>query len=305
MIDPLDGTGRNGLAMDTVRRILEGTLPASAAMGRKDLYNALNRGATGAVLPFLGTSAKIDAGQSVGILSTVLYMQPADESGREACAGRSEGCTAACLAEETGRMSHGPSRRARRRRHASFYADRARFLADLHAEIGKHERKALRAGKIPAVRLNGTTDLPFHRMRVTAHDGTVYASLHAAYPAVRFYEYTKHPLASSAKGGGIPANLSLTFSISERGDADRYASEYLHAGHGAAVVTFTARHVTPDTFTVAGETFRTVDGDAHDARFLDPVGSVVILAAKGRAKTDRSGFVRTVDGHTLAGRVAV
>ena len=271
--------------------ILAGDLPASAAIGRPDAYDALNRGASGP-LPFLGTSAKIDAGQSVGILSAVLYMQPANESGREACAGRSEGCTAACLAEGTGRMSmHGP-RLARRRRHASFYADRLRFLADLHAEIAKHERAAVRAGKVPAIRLNGTTDLPWHRMAYTSHDGIRYARLHDAFPNVKFYEYTKLPLRAASRGVGIPANLWLTFSVSERDDADAYAAEYLDAGYSTAVVTFTERHVIPRSFKIGGKSRRTVDGDAHDARFLDPSGAVVILAAKGRAKSDTSGFVK-------------
>ena len=34
-----------------------------------------------------------------------------------------------------------------------------------------------------------------------------------------------------------------------------------------------------------------IDGDAHDARFLDTAGSIVGLKAKGSAKSDLSGFV--------------
>ncbi len=34
-----------------------------------------------------------------------------------------------------------------------------------------------------------------------------------------------------------------------------------------------------------------INGDAHDARFLDTAGAVVGLKAKGSAKSDRSGFV--------------
>lgn len=34
-----------------------------------------------------------------------------------------------------------------------------------------------------------------------------------------------------------------------------------------------------------------VDGDDTDIRHLDPIGSAVALYAKGKAKSDRSGFV--------------
>lgn len=261
-------------------------------MGRADVYEILNRAANGGRLPFLGSSSKIDAGKGYGILGAVLYMQPAQESGREACAGRSAGCTAACLAEGTGRMSMLGPQIARRRRHASFFADRKRFLADLHDEIAKHARKAKRAGKIPAIRLNGTTDLPWHNLRYVSHAGIAYRRIHDAFPDVRFYEYTKHAYATAAKGSGIPANLHLTFSVSDRPDADAKAAEWLAAGYGTAVVTFTEKHAGPDTFTIGDVTYPTVDGDAHDARFLDPASSVVILAAKGRAKKDTTGFVR-------------
>lgn len=275
-----------------VSAILSGDVPASAAMGRANLYDALNAGATGR-LPFLGGSAKIDAGQSVGVLSAVLYMQPARESGREACAGRSDGCTAACLAESTGRMSGTGPRQARRRRHASFYADRARFLSDLHTEIQAHERKAKRAGKIAAIRLNGTTDLPWHRMPFTDSDGIRWANLHTANPGVQFYDYTKLPLAIQRKGS-IPPNLHLTFSLSDREDSDRHATAYLAAGLNVAMVAAIAKHAGPATVLLGGHTWPTIDGDEHDARFLDFPGSVVLLAAKGRAKRDETGFVRTI-----------
>lgn len=276
---------RNDAARAAVRdSILSGAMPASVAMGDAAMFPLL------ATAPFLGTSSKIAMGENVGVLSAVLYMQPANESGREACPFRSSGCTAACLAEGTGRMSMSGSRRARRRRHAAFYADRAAFLTQLASEIAKHERKARKLGMIPAIRLNGTTDLPWHRMKVEWNNAS-YPSLHAAFPNVRFYEYTKRPL---DKQGAIPPNLHLTYSLSERTDSDAHAASYLAAGYSAAVVMACAKHAHPDSFAIDGVSYPVVDGDAHDARFLDPPGSIVALAAKGRAKTDTSGFVRAI-----------
>jgi hypothetical protein len=94
--------------------------------------------------------------------------------------------------------------------------------------------------------------------------------------------------------GGIPANLSLTFSVSEDPRSDAFAAEYLADGRNVAVVMFAERHALPETFALAGDAWPVIDGDLHDARFLDEPEHVVGLAAKGRAKKDESGFVREV-----------
>lgn len=261
--------------------ILAGELPAAAAIGRTDAYDALNAGATGR-LPFLGSSTKIDAALGQGILTRVLYMEAAGASGRQACAFRSAGCEAACLVEFTGRMSMNAARRARRRRHASFYADRTRFLADLASEIAHLEREAKRKGMRPAVRLNGTTDLPWERMRFGAH-----RNLMEAFPNVQFYDYTKFPL---NKRGPLPDNYHLTYSFSEKASAPADSTAYLDNGFSVAVVFQASKGNLP----VQWRGRRVIDGDKTDARFTDAPGCWVGLSAKGRAKTDTSGFVQGV-----------
>lgn len=275
-----------------VEGVLDGTVPAKAILTAEDkraAYTALNLGTTGARLPFLGTSTKIDAGLGVGVLTRVLYMMPARSSGTNACPFASNGCEAACLAEQTGRMSMSGPQRARRRRHASFILDRERFMRDLCDEVADHERAAKRQGKRCAVRLNGTTDILWERIPVHGR-----ANIMACFPNVQFYDYTKVPLKGRKN---LPANYHLTYSLSERPDAEDHAREYIAAGYSVAVVFAAKKGALPKRSMVLGpdkdgNPLYVIDGDKTDCRFLDAPGCIVGLSAKGRAKTDTSGFVR-------------
>ena len=281
----------------TAAAILAGTVPAAAAAHDPALYPFLNDGANGP-LPFLGTSAKIETGTAIGVLTRVLYMMPARASGgASACPFASKGCEAACLAEGTGRMSMHASQTARRRRHASFLADRDRFLTDLAHEIDRHERAALKQGKVPAIRLNGTTDLLWERFPVnfwpTPVTGGRYANLMEAFPGVQFYDYTKVPLKARTARGPLPSNYHLTYSLSERPDADAHAAEYIRAGFSVAAVLRIGKGEAPATWNLPGYgPLPVIDGDVTDCRFMDAPGSIVALYAKGRAKLDTTGFVR-------------
>lgn len=268
--------------MTTAQSILDGALSPSAAYGKPELYDELNAGKNGQ-LRFLGMSYKINSGESAGFLTRVLYMMPARESGREACGGRGK-CADVCLVD-TGRMGGTDAIRARRRRHASFFSDRGRFLADLAEEIAALEKSAQRKGMIPAVRLNGTTDIPWERYSVSG-----FSNLMAMFPNVRFYDYTKLALEHRTRRGKIslPKNYHLTFSISERPDAETRAAAYIEAGFSVAVVFAAKKGALPSMWKGA----RVIDGDKNDARFIDPPGVYVGLSAKGRAKKDNSGFVK-------------
>lgn len=283
MLNPIDRPA-------TAAAILAGDVPAAAAAHDAGLYDYLNQGVNG-ILPFLGTSSKIATGEGIGVLTRVLYMMPAKASGgASACPFASAGCEAACLAEGTGRMSMHASQRARRRRHASFIADRSRFMMALAHEVEAHEREAMKRGMVPAIRLNGTTDLLWERFPVGAHPNIM-----AAFPGVRFYDYTKVPL--RARASRLPANYHLTYSLSERADAEAHAAEYIGAGYSVAVVMRMGKGEAPERWTLddrAGINMNlpVIDGDKTDCRFMDAPGSIVALYAKGRAKTDTSGFVR-------------
>ena len=82
--------------------------------------------------------------------------------------------------------------------------------------------------------------------------------------------------------GKLPSNYSLTFSRSETNEAQ--CLEVLNRGGNVAVV---FRKELPTHW----NGFPVINGDENDLRFLDPKGVVVGLKAKGKAKSDTTGFV--------------
>jgi hypothetical protein len=82
--------------------------------------------------------------------------------------------------------------------------------------------------------------------------------------------------------GKLPSNYRLTFSRSETNETQ--CLEVLSRGGNVAVV---FRNELPTHW----KGFPVINGDENDLRFLDPKGVVVGLKAKGKAKTDTTGFV--------------
>jgi hypothetical protein len=240
-----------------------------------------------------------------------LSLVPADTvGGVTACTHASPGCAVACL-HATGRgegVSGAPLRvrQARERRMRSFLNDPARFLAVLVDALERHELAAIAAGAIPAVRLNMVSDLPWYRIPVRRGDGW-HANVFAAFPSVQFWDYTKSAAILLASHG--IANHHVTFSLSESND--RAALRVLDRGGAVAVVVrggYAALPVGPDGGRSWGGV-RAVDGDAHDLRWLDPAGPLVVaLGVKGlrnRADaTDAGGFFRPASGGFDPERVA-
>ena len=237
--------------------------------------------ATGDLLN-IDNNAKTVKGAKLGIRTAIMYLAPSDVSGRNVCQFASDGCRAACL-NTAGRGKFDMVQNARIRRTNRFFNERESFMARLVFEITRHVSEALRDGMIPAVRLNGTSDLPWERLKCE-RDGIEYASLMIAFPNVQFYDYTKVPVSRRNPA----SNYHLTFSLSESNDAD--ALDALDAGYNvAAVFDIKSRGGNlPETF--MGR--EVINADDSDVRFLDPKGVIVGLKAKGDAKSDTTGFVR-------------
>ena len=216
-------------------------------------------------------------------LSTLMHLAPAQISGREVCASRSVGCTAACL-YSAGRGRFTKTQQARINRTRFFFEDRAGFVAKLTKEITSHVRRADKLDKIPCVRLNGTSDIVWEK---------VVPELFDKFPGVTYYDYTKH-VKRCLPGWALPSNYHLTFSRSEENEAD--CLNILRGGkvNVAAVFYVFSAFGKMSPLPKKYRRFSVFNADADDLRFLDnggKGGKWAGLIAKGDAKKDVTGFV--------------
>ncbi len=230
----------------------------------------------------IDSNYKTAKGQAFGWMTGILYLAPADLSGWEVCPMRSAGCTQACL-NTAGRGGMTSVQASRIAKTNWYFTDRAGFMARLIKDIVSLIRKAKREGYTPCVRLNGTSDIPWERVRVGWKKQ--YANIMEMFPDVQFYDYTKIKKRALAHARGeMPANYHLTFSATEDNADD--VAEVLAAGGNVAIV---ARDATAIKERLGEVSIH--DADKHDLRFLDPTASAGMLKAKGKAKSDTSGFV--------------
>lgn len=245
------------------------------------------------------SNPKTDKGSKLGYATAVLHLSPARGAGIVLASGRiatvcpkaTDGCEAACL-NTAGRGGIGlttvgdnPIQRARRERTRLYFEQREAFLAKLVDEIARHVRRSERIGLVPVVRLNGTSDLRWETIRLAGE------TIFERFPDLTFYDYTKLPNRRE-----LPPNYDLTFSLAETERSWREHVLALANGLRVAVVLRGAGDsVHPRPFPARWNGRTLVDGDTSDLRFLDPGGVYVGLRAKGRARTDSSGFVYPLD----------
>ena len=232
----------------------------------------------------LSSSSKTRKSESVGVLNRVLYL-----TSGVLCPAATPECRRLCLGHTSGRMSQFQSARARDRRTALYFEDQDRFLDILFDDLHDLVLEAKECEMTPAVRLNGSSDIVWERLHVH-----LFAEFKNT--PLEFYDYTKllpryrHFLAGEFDGKPWPENYHLTFSMGEA-VRDEVAISLLEAGGNVATVFWP--HL-PESW----HGFEVVNGHKHDARYLDPPGTVVGLLAKSRAaENDESGFVVQLGQH--------
>lgn len=252
-------------------------------------------------------NAKTVKGEKLGYTTYIMYLSPHTQNskGINLCSHASKGCAKACLFG-SGAARFESVQDGKRNKTEFYLADRKGFMLKLVKEIAKAvslhgaiegEKQYKKNGvdvlrfKNFAIRLNGTADIPFEKIKI--EDGK---NIFEMFPNVQFYDYTKNPTRFAKEQ---PSNYHLTFSRSE--DNDSITEDLLNKGNNVAIV-FGIRDVNKLPKRYKG--FKVINGDETDLRFLDESNVVVGLkyklvtgkGTKGQNKdnVDNNSFLITV-----------
>ena len=204
----------------------------------------------------------------------------ASESCRQAClmfCGHNSSATEHFQARDPYRSSitYGRARRTWR-----LLADPEKAVQEIAHEAQLLAGRAQKAGLKAVVRVNGLSDLPGLADRIAALVGE----------SVQFVDYSKIQNRNLFSPGN---RVFRSFSVSENRGSEQFAESVLAAG-GSVSAVFQGEWIPGSTW----HGFPTINGDAHDLRFLDPPGTVAWLSAKGPAKQIPAGsgsFVQIPD----------
>lgn len=241
----------------------------------------------------IDSNAKTVKGQKFGYLTGLMYLAPADLSGKINVCANAElaGCKAPCL-NTAGRGKFNNVQAGRLRKTLYFVTEYEAFMNELATDINRLINKAKKLDVVPVVRLNGTSDILWERKSFTLDEKTAkrigrdaghYENMMSLYPEITFYDYTK---IAGRFNKNLPENYDLTFSYSGVESYQKQVSHAIKQGARMAVVFRDHENIPTEWMGMP-----VVDGDEHDIRPINPQGVIVALKAKGDAKKDTSGFV--------------
>ena len=219
-----------------------------------------------------------------GYLTAVMNLAPARSAGYgNVCPHASKGCESACLNTAGAKLYLRGKLVARAKRTRFYFENRKGFYERLVKEIAAFERKANRLNLKPAIRLNCTSDLRFPRW------------IYESFPLVQFYDYT-----ANFKAEPRAVNHHLTYSVKETTKDEEWLMLIEQGKNVAIVFAGPSKRQRDNGATVLPTSYKgvpVVTGLLHDLRFLDKKqkngkGVIVGLKPLGKAKKDKSGFVK-------------
>lgn len=228
-------------------------------------------------------NSKTIKGEKLGYTTYIMYLAPHTQNskGVSLCSHASVGCAKACLFN-SGAARFGNVQLGKMNKTEYFLADRKKFMKQLYNELvsisWKHEEvigeeligrtgNVIRYKKF-AVRLNGTSDIPFENLKVLGGK-----NIFELFPNIQFYDYTKNHKRFENKV--LPSNYHLTFSRSETND--KVSLDILNRGYNVAYVFGVKKE---DDLPTTYNGFKVINGDLSDLRFLDEENVIVGLKYK-------------------------
>lgn len=207
-----------------------------------------------------------------------LDLAPYNTSGYNTCkhAGK---CAEVCIGLHSGLNVMPTSIQAKINKTHMFFEEREKFFKFLHYDLNKLNNSE--DERLTLVRGNVDSDLPWE---VICPDIFNYSN-------ITFFDYTKYTNRAIAfVKKELPKNYELTYSYNEKSDL-RKVNYILKKGGRINLVSsirykYNDLKSIPDKVKIGTKTWKTVDGDLHDARLnkVDGKGKVVIV----RAKTKKS-----------------
>jgi hypothetical protein len=220
----------------------------------------------------VNSDTKTIKSNKAGFLTGILYLAPYDLSGVNLCPfAKVAECHVACL-NTAGRGNFSNVKSARLRKAKLFNDNRGEFMAQLIEDIHKLKRQAKKKNMQAVVRLNGTSDIEWEKIMLGEFN------IFGLFPELQFYDYTKNPNRKN-----LPSNYDLTFSYSGVESFIKFNRQALSNNMRVATVF----KILPVEF----EGRPVINGDDHDARFIEDKNIIVGLKAKGKARQDKTGFV--------------
>jgi hypothetical protein len=272
----------------------------------------------GAKPHLLGSSTKLEHNETsgehgvLGSKQLVQYLQPSNQAGIKGCntcGSETKGCKGACLSG-SGQLGLTGGEIAKQARTQLAWEHPDMYLGLVHSEIRKHERTSSAMRRTAVVRLNGTSDVGWHRL------GQVSDLLIGSRPNTQFNEYTKfdtHDVVEHEDPNPY-SNYHWIHSVTENTTVPRI-EQITSSGRNVAVpFNIKKGDKVPDTVRLHDKQGRSIElptvrtsrgesaGDAHDMRHLDErIGGAVVLRAKEvtregrRGVFDQSGFIRPME----------
>ena len=243
-------------------------------------------------------------GTKKGYITAIIYMSPAELSGKNLCSFSTAGCREVCL-NISGRGVFNYIQQSRFNRARYFITDKINFLNNLTLRISNFIAYAERKELTPVIRLNGTSDIPYENIKIKLNDLLEYKKLENTkhkkifesfitrdfyieslnimdiFPDVQFYDYTKFPLNKRPKAIS-QANYDLTFSRAENNEVN--ALDYMKNNCGRSAFVFS--HKLPKKY----KGFKVINADETDLRFLEPKNIISGLIFKGTKKNLTAGI---------------